>query len=78
MEIALSLGRAIDSDCIYNTAFKWASGLTAAAPSDTTFELGDIALHELGHTLGLPDFYGDAENDWVMFGYRDLKINQDR
>lgn len=62
-----SLGRAIDSDCIYNNAFKW-----SIDPKDTTYELGDIALHELGHTLGLPDFYGGAEHDWVMFGYRSL------
>jgi hypothetical protein len=64
-----SLGRAIDSDCIYNNAFKW-----SIDPTDTTFELGDIALHELGHTLGLPDFYGigTIQENWVMYGYRGL------
>lgn len=66
-----SLGRAVDSDCIYNTAFKWAIN-----PSNTAFELGDIALHELGHTVGLRDFYDPSPSSWVMYGYRGLADNQ--
>jgi hypothetical protein len=61
------LGMAVDSDCIYNTAFKW-----TITPSNTAFEVGDIALHELGHTLGLADFYGTSQYNWVMYGYRGL------
>ncbi len=61
------LGMAIDSDCIYNKAFKWSIGT-----SDTAFELGDISRHELGHTLGLPDFYGADQYTWTMYGWRSL------
>lgn len=61
------LGRAVDSDCIYNTAFKWTIN-----PSTKAFELGDIAIHELGHTVGLRDFYDPSRSSWVMYGYRGL------
>jgi hypothetical protein len=64
------LFRAFDSDCIYNTAYPWVSGLTSKTTSSTAFELKDIALHELGHTLGFPDFYDALEYDYVMYGYR--------
>jgi hypothetical protein len=61
------LGKAVDSDCIYNTRFQW-----SITPSNTKYEVGDIALHELGHTLGLRDFYGADQSSWVMYGLRGL------
>ncbi len=36
-------------------------------------EVGETLAHELGHYLGVADFYGAAEADWLMYGYTDVR-----
>jgi hypothetical protein len=57
--------KAAESDVIYNTAYKWTTNAGAAylnpnpnAPLSTNIlDLQTVALHELGHTIGLGDTY---------------------
>lgn len=60
--------KAAESDVIYNTAYKWTTNAGAAylnpnpnAPLSTNIlDLQTVALHELGHTIGLGDTYLDS------------------
>lgn len=36
-------------------------------------EVGETLAHELGHYLGVADFYGNAQQDWLMYGYTDVR-----
>jgi len=51
--------RAIESDVVYNTKWSWTVDPSDSRlyPSSNTFDLQTVALHELGHTLGLGDTY---------------------
>ncbi|MEN6343468.1 MAG: matrixin family metalloprotease [Methanospirillum sp.] len=63
-------GQIIEADIKFNEGYSWQVGNTA---SGTTFNVETIALHELGHVLGLNDLYGyypTGPNDLgkAMFG----------
>lgn len=36
-------------------------------------EVGETLAHELGHYLGVADFYNNAQQDWLMYGYTDVR-----
>jgi len=36
-------------------------------------EVGETLAHELGHYLGVADFYDAAQQDWLMYGYTDVR-----
>lgn len=52
--------RMIESDIIFNDDYTW-----AATASSTAFDVQTVALHELGHTVGLDDQY---TNTWRVMG----------
>jgi hypothetical protein len=63
---------AIEADITFNTSFKWS---TSATPPSDAMDVETLALHELGHVIGLRDLYGDIGDDEydvakVMYGYK--------
>lgn len=36
-------------------------------------DVGETLAHELGHYLGVGDFYNSAQTDWLMYGYTDVR-----
>jgi hypothetical protein len=65
---------AVESDCWYNDQFTWRvdSKADVGTGADSgSFDIQTIALHELGHTLGLDDLYEDANSGQTMHGYND-------
>ncbi|MHB8120099.1 MAG: matrixin family metalloprotease [Methanothrix sp.] len=63
---------AVESDIVFNTGYTWRTdGLNGG------FDVQSVALHELGHTLGLGDLYGKTQfNDdtrLVMHYYTGIK-----
>lgn len=59
-----------ESDCYYNSKFSWGKASSdGGSPSNAQIDIRSIALHELGHTLGLGDLYYSAASDEVMYGY---------
>lgn len=57
-------GEIFEADIHYNGAdWNWSIGGSA-----TTLDIQNIATHESGHTLGLLDLYGAADNQKTMFG----------
>ncbi len=64
-------GSAIDSDIVFNTKYGWdTNGITG-------LDVQSIALHEMGHTLGLDDLYGKpvfkSDTRQVMHYYTGIK-----
>jgi Matrixin len=57
----------IDSDCWYNADMGWRIG--GSPTTLTTFDVQTIAVHELGHTIGLADLYQDSNSLQTMYGY---------
>ncbi len=53
----------VDSDIVFNTKYAWRTEGTVGADVQT------IALHELGHSLGLGDLYTSADSEQTMYGY---------
>lgn len=45
---------ALDSDIVFNTNYKWTT-------SGNGIDVQSVALHEIGHTLGMGDIYGKAQ-----------------
>lgn len=67
-----SYNRAVESDCWYNNRLNWRIDTSAGGGAGTnTYDIQTIALHELGHTLGLADLYADNNRDKIMYGYND-------
>lgn len=79
-------GTAVESDCWYNNRFTWRiddDGL--GGNGDGSVDIRTIALHELGHTLGLDDlypaeyavydpYYNNYRDSWrgqTMWGFND-------
>jgi hypothetical protein len=63
---------ALESDCWYNNNLDWRIAETEGDGSGSyIFDIQTIALHELGHTLGLADLYQDRNSDLTMYGYND-------
>ncbi|MCK9568652.1 matrixin family metalloprotease [Candidatus Pacearchaeota archaeon] len=59
----------VDSDLVFNTNYAWRTEGTVGADVET------IALHELGHTLGLGDLYSNTDSGQAMYGYY-LKVTR--
>jgi hypothetical protein len=53
----------VDSDIVFNTKYAWRTEGTVGADVQT------IALHEIGHSLGLGDLYNSEESAQTMYGY---------
>jgi hypothetical protein len=53
----------VDSDIVFNTKYAWRTSGTVGADVQT------IALHEMGHSLGLGDLYSSGDSEQVMYGY---------
>lgn len=45
----------VDSNIVFNDAYSWADGAASGK-----FDLQSVALHEMGHTVGLDDQYGET------------------
>ena len=64
--------QAVESDCRYNNNLNWRIETVEGAGSGISiFDIRTIALHELGHTLGLADLYSDSNKDQIEYGYND-------
>ena len=65
---------ALDSDIVFNTRYAWKTDGSSSA-----IDVQSVALHELGHTLGLGDLYNKAQfsddQDQVMHYYTGVKRN---
>lgn len=63
---------ALDSDLTFNTKYGWTT-----SSSKPGFDLQSVALHEMGHTLGLADLYGKTQFTYdtrqVMHYYTGVK-----
>ncbi|MCX6668923.1 MAG: hypothetical protein NTV25_03830, partial [Methanothrix sp.] len=64
---------ALESDVSYNTGYAWST-------TGGNYDVQTVALHELGHTIGMGDLYtlpsGDPRrNDWdqIMNSYNDIQ-----
>jgi len=57
-------GQLVDSDIRFNNYYLWS---TDGIPA--TYDLQNIATHELGHSLCLLDLYDGASSEITMYGY---------
>lgn len=55
-------GKIFEADIIFNENYKWSS-------DGSEFDIESVALHELGHCLGLRDLYGESDSKKAMFGF---------
>ncbi|MCX8206440.1 MAG: matrixin family metalloprotease [Methanothrix sp.] len=62
--------QAVESDCWYNNRLSWRIDQVEGNKANC-FDIRTIALHELGHTLGLADLYADSNKNQIMYGYND-------
>ncbi|MDI9615864.1 MAG: matrixin family metalloprotease [Methanothrix sp.] len=62
--------QAVESDCWYNDRLSWRIDQDEGNKA-SSFDIRTIALHELGHTLGLKDLYDSSNTDQIMYGYND-------
>lgn len=64
-------GAQAESDTIFNSRLAWSHTpySTDCAGVPGTYDVGNIAVHEFGHWVGLDDLYGAAEKDLTMYGY---------
>ncbi|MBI9085332.1 MAG: choice-of-anchor H family protein [Desulfobacterales bacterium] len=61
----------VECDIVFNDAYAWS---TDPVPAAGQYDVETVALHELGHGLGLRDLYGDIGDGQydvakVMYGY---------
>jgi Tol biopolymer transport system component len=54
-----------ETDIVFNNALPWGSHVKGK------WDVRTIALHEMGHVVGLRDLYGAADRGKAMYGYRD-------
>lgn len=59
-----SSGQLFDSDIRFNSALPWS---TDGSPS--SFDVQNVATHELGHSLSLADLYLSSDSEKTMYGY---------
>jgi hypothetical protein len=57
-------GSLTDADVQYNNRYKWTTDWDTAYSDKNYIDLETIAIHELGHALGLDDIYGDDNLNW--------------
>jgi hypothetical protein len=57
-------GELEDADVRYNTRYKWTTDWDTATNDLKYTDLETIALHELGHNIGLDDIYNDPNLNW--------------
>ncbi len=57
-------GHLLDSDIVFNTSYPW-----SATREPDAFDVGNIATHELGHSLALNDLYDATDSEKTMYGY---------
>ncbi len=57
--------RIVEFDMLFNTAFAWGDATLDASVMD----LENIAVHELGHSVGLADIYTSTCGAVTMYGY---------
>lgn len=67
----VNTGEVVESDITLSSNLAWS---TTAPSSDCggvagTYDVQNIATHELGHQVGLIDLYGSADRDLTMYGY---------
>jgi len=66
----------VESDCWYNNRLNWRIDEDGIGGSgNNNFDIRTIALHELGHTLGLADLYENSNTEQTMYGYNDGKAD---
>ena len=56
----------VEFDIEFNDYYWWS---TSSSPPSTYFDVWSIALHELGHAVGLKDLYNSSDSAKVMYGY---------
>jgi hypothetical protein len=69
---------ALESDLVFNTGYSWkTTGIDGTMYQGGPLDVQTVALHELGHTIGLGDLYGKSQfvNDkrQVMHYYDRIK-----
>ena len=52
-----------ETDIVFNKSLKWGSLV------NHKYDVQTVALHEMGHVLGLRDLYGTADKGKVMYGH---------
>ncbi len=57
--------RIVEFDMMFDTDFAWGD----ATIDSTKMDLQNIAVHELGHSVGLADLYSTACSEVTMYGY---------
>ncbi len=62
----VSTGYLVEFDIEFNSYHWWS---TASNPTYPYFDVQTIALHELGHAVGLADLYNSSDSAAVMYGY---------
>ena len=55
-----------ETDIVFNKELWWGSWVPLK------YDVQSIALHELGHVVGLRDLYGKGDRDKVMYGWSDV------
>lgn len=72
----------VEFDILFDTDYRWGDALSTSTtdPFDpaAVMDLQNIAIHELGHALGLADVYQDACSLVTMYGYSDYEETQKR
>ncbi len=67
----------VDTDVIFNAKYKWgidADGEGAAfSLPRSTYDVCNIATHEIGHVVGLDDLYLSEYRELTMYGYSAAK-----
>lgn len=56
----------VEWDQVYNTDYQWSESGEAGK-----MDFWNIAIHELGHSMGLADIYNSACSEVTMYGYGD-------
>ncbi len=57
--------RIVEFDMLFNTAYLWGD----ATLDPSVMDLANIAVHELGHSVGLADIYTSTCGAVTMYGY---------
>ncbi len=66
--------RIVEFDQLYNTRYSWGNADT----NSSIMDLQNIAVHELGHGVGLGDIYSVSCSAVTMYGYSDFGETQKR